>query len=49
MTERVVLAHSGGLDTPVAIGWTAEETGAEVVPSELAAARDERLSSGSRS
>src|SRR5699024_11152882 len=31
MTDRVVLAYSGGLDTSVAIGWIAEETGAEVV------------------
>ncbi|WP_406141280.1 argininosuccinate synthase [Streptomyces sp. NBC_01089] len=31
MTERVVLAYSGGLDTSVVIGWIAEETGAEVV------------------
>ena len=31
MTERVVLAYSGGLDTSVAIGWIAEESGAEVV------------------
>ncbi|HYJ77785.1 MAG TPA: argininosuccinate synthase domain-containing protein, partial [Actinomycetes bacterium] len=31
MTERVVLAYSGGLDTSVAIGWITEETGAEVV------------------
>ena len=31
MTERVVLAYSGGLDTSVAIGWIAGETGAEVV------------------
>ena len=31
MTERVVLAYSGGLDTSVAIGWIAERTGAEVV------------------
>jgi argininosuccinate synthase len=31
MTERIVLAYSGGLDTSVAIGWIAEETGAEVV------------------
>ncbi|HJT03079.1 MAG TPA: argininosuccinate synthase, partial [Pseudonocardiaceae bacterium] len=29
--KRVVLAYSGGLDTSVAIGWIAEETGAEVV------------------
>jgi argininosuccinate synthase len=28
---RVVLAYSGGLDTSVAIGWIAAETGAEVV------------------
>ena len=31
MTDRVVLAYSGGLDTSVAIGWIAEETGVEVV------------------
>ncbi|MTD57398.1 argininosuccinate synthase [Amycolatopsis pithecellobii] len=31
MTERVVLAYSGGLDTSVGIGWIAEETGAEVI------------------
>ena len=31
MTQRVVLAYSGGLDTSVAIGWIAEATGAEVV------------------
>ena len=31
MTERVVLAYSGGLDTSVGISWIAEETGAEVV------------------
>ena len=31
MTERVVLAYSGGLDTSVAIGWIAEETGADVI------------------
>ncbi|MET0237000.1 MAG: argininosuccinate synthase, partial [Kibdelosporangium sp.] len=31
MTERIVLAYSGGLDTSVAIGWIAEETGAEIV------------------
>jgi argininosuccinate synthase len=31
MTERIVLAYSGGLDTSVAITWIAEETGAEVV------------------
>ncbi len=31
MTERVILAYSGGLDTSVAIGWIAEKAGAEVV------------------
>jgi argininosuccinate synthase len=31
VSERIVLAYSGGLDTSVAIGWIAEETGAEVV------------------
>ena len=31
MKDRVVLAYSGGLDTSVAIGWLAEQTGAEVV------------------
>ncbi|MGH3385459.1 MAG: argininosuccinate synthase [Nocardioidaceae bacterium] len=31
MTDRVVLAYSGGLDTSVAIGWLADQTGAEVV------------------
>ena len=31
MSERVVLAYSGGLDTSVAIGWIAEKAGAEVV------------------
>ncbi|MFG2399611.1 argininosuccinate synthase [Streptomyces lydicus] len=31
MTERVVLAYSGGLDTSVCIGWIAEKTGAEVI------------------
>ncbi len=31
MTERIVLAYSGGLDTSVAIGWIQEATGAEVV------------------
>ena len=29
--KKLVLAYSGGLDTSVAIGWIAEETGAEVV------------------
>jgi argininosuccinate synthase len=31
MTDRVVLAYSGGLDTSVCIGWIAERTGAEVI------------------
>jgi argininosuccinate synthase len=31
VTERVILAYSGGLDTSVCIGWIAEETGSEVV------------------
>jgi len=31
MTQRVVLAYSGGLDTSVAIGWIAEQTGAAVI------------------
>ena len=31
MTDRVVLAYSGGLDTSVCIGWIAEQTGAEVI------------------
>ncbi len=31
MTERIVLAYSGGLDTSVAISWIAHATGAEVI------------------
>lgn len=31
MSERVVLAYSGGLDTSVAISWIGKETGCEVV------------------
>lgn len=31
MSDKVVLAYSGGLDTSVAIGWIAEATGAEVI------------------
>ncbi len=31
MSEKVVLAYSGGLDTSVAIGWIKEETGKDVV------------------
>jgi argininosuccinate synthase len=29
--DRIVLAYSGGLDTSVAIGWIAEQSGAEVI------------------
>jgi argininosuccinate synthase len=29
--DRIVLAFSGGLDTSVAIGWLANETGAEII------------------
>jgi argininosuccinate synthase len=29
--DRIVLAYSGGLDTSVAIGWIAEQTGGEVI------------------
>jgi len=31
MTERVILAYSGGLDTSVAISWIGRETGKDVV------------------
>jgi argininosuccinate synthase len=31
VTDRIVLAYSGGLDTSVAIGWLTAETGAEIV------------------
>lgn len=31
MSDKVVLAYSGGLDTSVAIGWIKEETGKEVI------------------
>jgi len=31
VSDRVVLAYSGGLDTSVAIGWIARQTGKEVV------------------
>ncbi|MBA2554562.1 MAG: argininosuccinate synthase [Geodermatophilaceae bacterium] len=30
-SKRIVLAYSGGLDTSVAIGWIADQTGAEVI------------------
>ncbi len=55
MTERVVLAYSGGLDTSVAIGWIAEQTGAEVIAlaidvgqggEDLAVIRDRALACG---
>ena len=32
MTERVVLAYSGGLDTSVAVRWMIEKYGVEVSP-----------------
>jgi argininosuccinate synthase len=31
VTDKVVLAYSGGLDTSVAIGWIAEDTDADVI------------------
>jgi argininosuccinate synthase len=31
VSDRIVLAYSGGLDTSVCIGWLADETGQEVV------------------
>ena len=31
MSDRIVLAYSGGLDTSVCIGWLTEQTGQEVV------------------
>ena len=31
MSDRIVLAYSGGLDTSVCIGWLTEQTGHEVV------------------
>ena len=31
MSDRIVLAYSGGLDTSVCIGWLTEKTGQEVV------------------
>ena len=31
MTDRIVLAYSGGLDTSVCIGWLAQETGQDVI------------------
>jgi argininosuccinate synthase len=55
MTNRVVLAFSGGLDTSVAIGWIGERTGAEVIAvavdvgqggEDLAVIRDRALACG---
>jgi argininosuccinate synthase len=52
VTDRIVLTGSGGLDTSVAIGWIAEQTGAEVVAvaadvgqggEDLEVVRDQRL------
>ena len=31
MSERVVLAYSGGLDTSVAVRWLMENSGVEIV------------------
>jgi argininosuccinate synthase len=36
MSQRVVLAYSGGLDTSVAVRWMREEWGVEVVASSRA-------------
>jgi argininosuccinate synthase len=38
--ERIVLAYSGGLDTSVAIGWLADETGADVIAVAAAVGQD---------
>src|SRR5918997_2200488 len=40
MTDRIVLAYSGGLDTSVAIPYLAEETGAEVIAVALDVGQD---------
>ena len=40
MTERVVLAYSGGLDTSVAIPYLAEQTGGEVIAVALDVGQD---------
>lgn len=40
MTERVVLAPSGGPHTSVAFGWIAQETGAEVIAGDESAGED---------
>jgi len=42
MSDRVILAYSGGLDTSVAISWIGKETGREVVAVALTSARAAR-------
>ena len=42
VTERIVLAYSGGLDTSVAIGWIGEQTGPRSSPSRSTSARAAR-------
>ena len=42
MTERIVLAYSGGLDTSVAIGWIAERPARRSSPSRSTSARAAR-------
>ena len=49
MTERVVLAYSGGLDTSVAIGWIADATRPRSSPSPSTSARAVRTSTSSAS
>ncbi len=44
MSERVILAYSGGLDTSVAISWIGKETGREVVAVAVLAGHDEAKS-----
>lgn len=54
MTERIVVAYSGGLDTSVAVPWLAERYGAEIITvtmdlgqgAELEEVRDRALASG---
>ena len=51
MSERVILAYSGGLDTSVAISWIGKETGARSSPSpstSVRAARTWRWSASAR-
>jgi argininosuccinate synthase len=35
MSNKVVLAYSGGLDTSVAIEWIKDKTGSEVVAAKI--------------